>query len=163
MCPVIRISDDLYKRLEILAEGFDTPSNVIEKLLNEKGVACPNSSSIQNAIPSGKPDLPADAFHKMHKIEGWAKKNKQPDVARIVQAYLDLTNKNEGVVTEKFISELEKRLVYKGENSKIKNNLSQMKNDDGKQHARIFYDLGDKIVMYDAAYLEVLKFFNRKN
>jgi len=34
MCPVIRIPDDLYRRLERHANGFDTPSNVIEKLLN---------------------------------------------------------------------------------------------------------------------------------
>lgn len=31
---VIRISDDLYHRLETYASGFDTPSNVIEKILN---------------------------------------------------------------------------------------------------------------------------------
>jgi hypothetical protein len=35
MCPVIRVSDDLYTRLERLAEGFDTPTKVIERLLNE--------------------------------------------------------------------------------------------------------------------------------
>ncbi len=36
MCPVIRIPDDVYQRLEGLAEGLDTPANVIEKLLNHK-------------------------------------------------------------------------------------------------------------------------------
>lgn len=34
MSQVIRISDDLYKRLEALASGFDTPSNVIEAILD---------------------------------------------------------------------------------------------------------------------------------
>ena len=34
MSKVIRISDDLYKRLEAHATGFDTPSNVIEIILN---------------------------------------------------------------------------------------------------------------------------------
>ena len=34
MSQVIRISDDLYKRLESHASGFDTPSNVIETILN---------------------------------------------------------------------------------------------------------------------------------
>jgi hypothetical protein len=34
MSRVIRINDDLYTRLESLANGFDTPSNVIERLLN---------------------------------------------------------------------------------------------------------------------------------
>jgi len=162
MSPVIRISDDLYRRLEILAEGFDTPSNVIEKLLNEKGVNLPNSSLVEDETPSEQPDLPASVFQKMHRIEGWAKKNKQPDVGRVVQTYLDLTKENEGIFIEIFISELIKRKVYKGEKSKIKNNLSGMKKDDGKQHAKIFYDLGNKIVMYDAVYIEVLKFFNRK-
>ena len=34
MSQVIRISDELYKRLEAHASGFDTPSNVIETILN---------------------------------------------------------------------------------------------------------------------------------
>ena|SRR5690554_1622112 len=34
MSQVIRISRDLYKRLESHAQGFDTPSNIIERLLN---------------------------------------------------------------------------------------------------------------------------------
>lgn len=34
MSPVIRISDELYTRLEQHAEGFDTPANVIERLLD---------------------------------------------------------------------------------------------------------------------------------
>lgn len=33
--PIIRISDNLHKRLENHAIGFDTPANVIEKLLNQ--------------------------------------------------------------------------------------------------------------------------------
>ena len=34
MCPVIRISDELYSRLESHAVGFDTPSALIERLLD---------------------------------------------------------------------------------------------------------------------------------
>jgi len=34
MCPVIRISDELYARLESNAVGFDTPSALIERLLD---------------------------------------------------------------------------------------------------------------------------------
>lgn len=34
MSQVIRISNDLYKRLEAHATGFDTPSNVIERILD---------------------------------------------------------------------------------------------------------------------------------
>ncbi len=32
MSQVIRVSDDLYKKLESLAKGFDTPNNVIQQL-----------------------------------------------------------------------------------------------------------------------------------
>ena len=35
MSQVIRISDELYKRLAAYASGFDTPSNVIETILND--------------------------------------------------------------------------------------------------------------------------------
>lgn len=34
MSQVIRISDDLYERLKSHAEGFDTPANVIERILH---------------------------------------------------------------------------------------------------------------------------------
>lgn len=34
MSQVIRISDELFERLEAYASGFDTPSNVIETILN---------------------------------------------------------------------------------------------------------------------------------
>ena len=34
MSEVIRISESTYKRLESLARGFDTPGNVIERLLD---------------------------------------------------------------------------------------------------------------------------------
>ena len=34
MSPVIRISDELFARLESHAKGFDSPSNVIERILN---------------------------------------------------------------------------------------------------------------------------------
>lgn len=35
MSPMIPVSGEVYSRLEKLAVGFDTPSNVIERLLNE--------------------------------------------------------------------------------------------------------------------------------
>lgn len=43
MCPVIRVSDSLYKKLEQLAVGFDTPANVIERLVTQ---ALPSDSAI---------------------------------------------------------------------------------------------------------------------
>jgi hypothetical protein len=50
MCPVIRISDDLYERLAKLAAGFDTPANVIERLVMafEEGGALANGQ-VQNS------------------------------------------------------------------------------------------------------------------
>jgi hypothetical protein len=47
MCPVIRVTDELFDRLESHAVGFDTPSRVIERLLDQhEGV-----SSDDAAIP----------------------------------------------------------------------------------------------------------------
>ena len=34
MSPTIKLKDEIYNRLASLAEGFDTPANVIERLLN---------------------------------------------------------------------------------------------------------------------------------
>lgn len=46
MSQVIRISDELYKRLELHASGFDTPSNVIERVLNSyEGITSVKESS----------------------------------------------------------------------------------------------------------------------
>ncbi len=51
MPPVIRVSDDLYNRLAKHAEGFDSPSNVVEKLLDiVEGVERPASSQRQSAL-----------------------------------------------------------------------------------------------------------------
>jgi len=60
MSQVIRISNELYKRLEGLASGFDTPSNVIEMVLNAyEGVSFSKSSSheINNITPSTKLEI----------------------------------------------------------------------------------------------------------
>ena len=45
MSQVIRISDNLYKRLEAHASGFETPSNVIERILNAYEANVPNTQS----------------------------------------------------------------------------------------------------------------------
>ena len=42
MSQVIRISDELYRRLEVHASGFDTPSKVIETILNVYEKSNPN-------------------------------------------------------------------------------------------------------------------------
>ncbi len=57
MSQVIRISDQLYKRLEAHTVGFDTPSNVIERILDAyEGVtkADNTSTSAEQTIASDK-------------------------------------------------------------------------------------------------------------
>lgn len=52
---VVRLSAELYRRLEKHAEGFDTPANVIEKILNEyEGVT---DSTPEYVPPDSKPLL----------------------------------------------------------------------------------------------------------
>lgn len=62
MSQVIRISDELYRRLEMHASGFDTPSRVIETILNAYEKANPNISAratSQNSevLPSNNLDI----------------------------------------------------------------------------------------------------------
>lgn len=62
MSQVIRISDDLFKRLETHATGFVTPSNVIEKLLNfyegkESKEKAQSASSLEIIYPDGSEEL----------------------------------------------------------------------------------------------------------
>lgn len=49
MMPVIRVSQELYKELEGMAVGFDTPANVITRLLEERNVGKDDVSSSNNA------------------------------------------------------------------------------------------------------------------
>lgn len=44
MVKSITVSDDIYRRLELLAVGFDTPEHVIERLLNSATLTDPNTS-----------------------------------------------------------------------------------------------------------------------
>ncbi len=52
MSQVIRISDELYQRLEALASGFDTPSNVIETILDAYEDMTPNLNTRNNTSRS---------------------------------------------------------------------------------------------------------------
>ena len=52
MSQVIRISDDLYERLKTHASGFDTPSNVIETILNAYEGVTPHQSTNSNSSPN---------------------------------------------------------------------------------------------------------------
>jgi len=53
MCPVIRISDELYARLESNAVGFDTPSALIERLLDR----CDGINQAESSESMTKPEL----------------------------------------------------------------------------------------------------------
>jgi len=53
MCPVIRISDELYARLESNAVGFDTPSALIERLLDK----CDGIEQVNLPESTKKPEL----------------------------------------------------------------------------------------------------------
>jgi len=82
MCPVIRLSDDLYERLESFAVGFDTPAALIERLLDK----CDGIEKTVSSEASQKPELifnPEDeeqfkrrllkqkkATVKLHKVDG---------------------------------------------------------------------------------------------
>ena len=62
MSQVIRVSDNLYKRLEAHASGFDTPSNVVEAILNAyEGVTTNTDTNIsshgQEIQPANKLDI----------------------------------------------------------------------------------------------------------
>ncbi|MCP5304389.1 MAG: hypothetical protein H6953_02990 [Chromatiaceae bacterium] len=62
MCPVVRIPDNVYSRLEKHAVGFDTPASVIERILDHyEGVsehdASPEEKDSSDVVPTvGKRD-----------------------------------------------------------------------------------------------------------
>ncbi len=164
MCPVIRIPNDLYKKLEHLAVGFDTPANVIEKL-----IIAQDGNEIEDGLLSGKKgdeitisiqhNLPVSEFKKIHRIKKWSKCLQQGN-SQIINTYLELSENNYGIERDVFMDVLESKEVYGGDFDKIKNNLSQMKNDNGNNHGRIFYEYNNKWIMYDVVYKEALKYFN---
>lgn len=73
MSQVIRISESIYERLELMAIGFDTPGSVIERLLkfyekHHTQVAPPVKSSPAEVAPQGhikslNPDNPGNLSH----------------------------------------------------------------------------------------------------
>lgn len=62
MAPVIRISDELYGRLEALARGFDTPANVIERLLGNSEPEPPASFASIEMTQDTKRHMPSSGF-----------------------------------------------------------------------------------------------------
>ena len=80
MSQVIRISESIYGRLESLAKGFDTPGNVIERLLevyekHHTSVPSTVKSTPRIATPPASvktlnPDNPGNLRHTRI-LEGW--------------------------------------------------------------------------------------------
>ncbi len=58
MSQVIRIPENLYDRLEKYAHGFDTPANVIEKILNYYEKHCEEHPEIPQKQPDQSINLP---------------------------------------------------------------------------------------------------------
>lgn len=59
MSQVIRIQEELYKRLEKYAHGFDTPANVIEKILDFYERHSGNSIEAEQEKPNQSFELPS--------------------------------------------------------------------------------------------------------
>lgn len=57
MSPVIRVPDELYRKLEKLAVGFDTPTSVIERLVNLHGNLDVSEEEWAESKTSKKPEL----------------------------------------------------------------------------------------------------------
>jgi hypothetical protein len=80
MSQVIRISESTYNHLESLAKGFDTPGNVIDRLLkfyeDYHGKVTPSVKPKQSIVASHtpiktlNPDNPGDLTHSKI-LEGW--------------------------------------------------------------------------------------------
>lgn len=70
--PVIRIPESLYQRLSAHAEGFDTPANVLERLLDQiEGVS--SGVEITGGNESMRPELhfsPSEDIFRKGLVEG---------------------------------------------------------------------------------------------
>lgn len=58
MSKVIRIPNDLHQRLASYAEGFDTPANVIERILNQYEHAEPEMADNDDVVQVAEPSAP---------------------------------------------------------------------------------------------------------
>ena len=100
MSPVIRISDNLYQRLEAYASGFDTPANVIETILNKYEGVPPSLQSSSNLEQNR--DIQKEIEKVKNKLELWAKPERQENInARILNVFLKLKQSGNECVTEK--------------------------------------------------------------
>jgi hypothetical protein len=102
MPPVIRIPDALYTRLEKHAKGFDTPANVIERLLNQiEGV----TTSSDTDINTGTQDSGRDTTKYQFRGHTY-RKNRL--VLAVVHAYVE--DKSSDISSEEIMEAFPKKL-----------------------------------------------------
>lgn len=96
MPPVIRVSESLYQRLSAHAEGFDTPANVIEKLLNQiEGIPASTGSMGDDGVHRPKLHFfPSEDTFRKGLIEGKA--------GQVVLYYADGSKKEKQWHTSRF-------------------------------------------------------------
>ena len=161
MSPVIRISDNLYQRLEAYASGFDTPANVIETILNKyEGVpSSPQSSSNleQNRdIQKEKEkeiEIEKEIEKVKNKLELWAKPERQKNInARILNVFLKLKQSGNECVTEKDMQTQLSNI------STFKSNFNQMKIIAERNHCKIFEETNGYIEIWEHVRLFVSKY-----
>ena len=153
MSPVIRISDNLYQRLEAYASGFDTPANVIETILNKyEGVpSSPQSSS--NLEQNRDIQKEKEKEKVKNKLELWAKPKRQENInARILNVFLKLKQSGNECVTEK---DIQKQLP---DISTFESNFNQMKTIAERNHGKIFEETNGYIEIWEHVRLFVSKY-----
>ena len=151
MSPVIRISDNLYQRLEAYASGFDTPANVIETILNKYEGVPPSLQSSSNLEQNR--DIQKEIEKVKNKLELWAKPERQKNInARILNVFLKLKQSGNECVTEK---DMQKQLPNI---STFESNFNQMKIIAERNHGKIFEETNGYIEIWEHVRLLVSKY-----
>ena len=151
MSPVIRISDNLYQRLEAYASGFDTPANVIETILNKYEGVPPSLQSSSNLEQNR--DIQKEIEKVKNKLELWAKPERQENInARILNVFLKLKQSGNECVTEK---DMQKQLPNI---STFESNFNQMKIIAESNHGKIFEETNGYIEIWEHVRLLVSKY-----
>ena len=169
--PVIRISDELYRKLEAMATGFDSPQNVIERLIENKesketvrlpreergsDFAADETESKSRYIQNGRNRVSGKTLGR---VKRWLFGS--TGVARVFQAYLRESPRNEGVDKEFFVERLIKQNIYEGKEGKILHNLASMLNDTSNQHGKIFFVSRGCYFMHDEVFSEAKRLLGR--
>jgi predicted CopG family antitoxin len=169
--PVIRISDELYEKLASMATGFDSPQNVIERLIENKeskkslrlpreerdgDFAADETESKSRYIQNGRNRVSGKTLGRVKRwLFGYT------GVARVFQTYLQESPSNEGVDKEFFVEHLMEQNIYEGNEGKIRSNLAAMLNDTLTQHGKIFFVRQGCYFMHDEVFSEAKRLSGR--